>query len=414
MEPRRVSLDDDGSSTIAPASPPLGRRVSMEEDFYYQRIMTSPRRPSQPPPYQQDPPTSTTDRSAKGKRLANGGGGQSQDPQDTAKQKEPLPDYKSYISLEGVFDKKHEIENTIKRAEDRQWHPVYVTLNGTALSIYGAKKAWGWGRTRDDGPSIDPDNPPWMKKGKLEKTYSLLYADVGIAADYKKRRYTIRVRAETDQFLLCCVELSTFIKWLEGLFAAIDIALPLEDRDFPRDMSIPRIQRIRWFHGQAPTATAIDLSELGIEEPPEEVSENPDEERLSTTRTVVAPDSQTRVEPELAVDGDEEEIAEPPPRIDPIRRLSTTSYNNLGIDPVDGKWIPEHRWSSAHDMLYAKLCYSNLLFRSPRKSPYIISKGKKWYVDWTTGRMVRVLPPAYGEIDYFGAWQTVHTENRRI
>src|SRR5690349_6137281 len=87
-----------------------------------------------------------------------------------------------------------------------------------------------------------------------------------------RRRYTIRVRAETDQFLLCCVELSTFNKWLEGLFAAIDIALPLEDRDFPRDMSIPRIQRIRWFHGQSPTATAIDLSELGIEAGSEEIS----------------------------------------------------------------------------------------------------------------------------------------------
>jgi hypothetical protein len=31
--------------------------------------------------------------------------------------------------------------------------------------------------------SVDPDNPPWVKKGKLEKTYSLLYADVGIAAE---------------------------------------------------------------------------------------------------------------------------------------------------------------------------------------------------------------------------------------
>ncbi|KAF4465994.1 hypothetical protein FALBO_7151 [Fusarium albosuccineum] len=418
MDPRRVSAEDDGSSTTAPTSPPLRRRVSMEEDLYYQRIMTSPRRPSQPPPYQPGPHAPSTshdgNRLDKGKRLANGGGGKRQHRPDIINQEDHLPNYNSSILLEGVFDKKHEIENTIKRAEDRQWHPVYVTLNGTALSIHTAKKAWGWGRTRDDGPSIDPDNPPWMKKGKLEKTYSLLYADVGIAADYKKRRYTIRVRAETDQFLLCCVELGTFIKWLEGLFAAIDIALPLEDRDFPRDMSIPRIQRIRWFHGQSPTATAIDLSELGIEETPEEVSATPDDHRPTTSPTIVAPESQTRIEPELEVEGDEEDIAEPPPRIDPIRRMSNTSYTNLGIDPVDGKWIPEHRWSSAHDMLYAKLCYSNLLFRSPRKSNYIISKGKLWYVDWTTGRMVRVLPPAYGEIDYFGAWQTVHTENRRI
>ncbi|KAF5976698.1 hypothetical protein FCOIX_6974 [Fusarium coicis] len=420
MDLRRATAEDDVSSTTAPTSPPLRRRVSMEEDLYYQRVMTSPRRPSQPPPYQpeRDPPPTTSnvshdgDRLEKGKELTTGGGGETQIHPDTGK--ESLPDYKNSILLEGVFDKKHEIENLIKRAEDRQWYPVHVCLNGTALSIYGTKKAWSWGRTRSDGPSVDPDNPPWVKRGKLEKTYSLLYADVGIAADYTKRRYTIRIRAETDQFLLCCIELSTFNKWLEGLFAAIDIALPLEDRDFPRDMSIPRIQRIRWFHGQTPTATAIDLSELGIEGGSEEVSVTTNEARPSAPPLRLAPESQTRLEPEIEVEGDEEEVVEPHPRIDLARRLSTTSYNNMGIDPVDGKWIPEHQWSSAHDLLYAKLCYSNLLFRSPRKTPYIISKGKKFYVDWTTGRMVRVLPPAYGEIDYFGAWQTVHTENRLI
>lgn len=102
------------------------------------------------------------------------------------------------------------------------------------------------------------------------------------------------------------------------------------------------------------------------------------------------------------------------PRIDPQHRLSTSSYPNPAINPHSGKWFPEHNWSSAHDLLYAKLCYSNLLFRSPRKSNYIISKGKQWFVDWGTGRMVRVLPPTYGEIDWFGPWQVVHTENRRI
>lgn len=104
----------------------------------------------------------------------------------------------------------------------------------------------------------------------------------------------------------------------------------------------------------------------------------------------------------------------PPPRIEPAHRLSTTSYENVGIDPHSGKWVPDHQWTSAHDLLYAKLCYSNLLFRSPRKSNYIISKGKKWYVDWGTGRMVRVLPPTYGEVDYFGPWQVIHTENMRL
>lgn len=225
----------------------------------------------------------------------------------------------------------------------------------------------------------------------------------------------IRIRAETDQFLLSCVELSTFVKWLEGLFAAIDVAAPIDDRDFPRDMSIPRIQRIRWFRGQSPTQTTVDLTEVELPTPPQEVSAPEVADQQESTSPVNTLENQTRIEPEPEVAGDEgEESVQPPPRIDPFHRLSTTSYPNLAVDPDSGKWFPEHRWSSAHDMLYAKLCYSNLLFRSPRKSNFIISKGKQWFVDWTTGRMVRVLPPAYGEIEWFGPWQVIHTENRRI
>lgn len=395
----------------------------MEEDMRYRKIMTGPRRPSLPPPYQHDPPAPSNGKASGKEKKVVTGGGDNKDRHSYASLEEgseQLPEYNTSIALEGVFCKKHEIENTTKRAEDRQWHNVYVTLQGTALNIYDVKKAWSWGRNRDDGPSIDPDNPPWIKKGKLEKSYSLLYADAGIAADYKKRRYVIRIRAEADQFLISCVELSTFIKWLEALFAAIDVATPLDDRDFPRDMSIPRVQRIRWFRGQDPTPTTLDLSELEAQDQREEATSSMVERRASNASAAAPPELQP---PEEAVVEDDEEeetrpesndFSIPPPRIDPIHRLSTTSYPALEIDPGSGKWFPEHRWSRAHDMLYAKLCYSNLLFRSPRKSNYIICKGKQWYVDWTTGRMVRVLPPEYGEIDYFGAWRVVHTDNRRI
>lgn len=280
----------------------------------------------------------------------------------------------------------------------------------------------------------------------------------------RRRRYVIRIRAETDQFLLSCIELSTFNRWLEGLFAAIDVALPIDDRDFPRDMSIPRMQRVRWFRSQAGQA-GFAASETQIPEPEVSLPDEPSTEESTTLRSTTpslrrrssspdplpslyqqgeseatrlptvpdedeegddededededqaGPASQARTAPVFADDDEDADLTEgpAPPRLDPAHRLSTTSYPNVGIDPHDGKWVPEHRWTSAHDALYAKLCYSNLLFRSPRKSHYIIKQGKKWYVDWSTGRMVRVLPPAYGEVDYFGPWQVIHTENMRI
>jgi hypothetical protein len=450
----------------------------MDDDLFYQQFMTTqPRLPAHPPPYSSVSPTlydkasppnvgegrvekraEAESNRRKHSRESRPSGRDSavvlpsrpqgeiaRDPApapDTqvSSQTEGLPDYSTSIALEGVFCKKHEIENTTKRAEDRQWHPMFVTLQGTSLKLYTVKKDWGWGRSRD-GPTISPDNPPWVRRSKLEKSYSLLHADAGIAADYKKRRYVIRVRAETDQFLLSCIELSTFVKWLESLFAAIDVAAPIDERDFPRDMSIPRIQRVRFFRGQSPTRIPYPTPN-----PREPASEGSGSQPAASSPAAMSP-----LEAALAVqpapfrgrlrdvpmaspahaiqdsdseddrgegsdtDGDEDGAPSmPPARVERIHRLSNTSYPNIAIDPSSGKWFPEHHWSNAHDMLYAKLCYSNLLFRSPRKTNYIIKQGKRWYVDWTTGRMVRVLPPTYGEIDYFGPWQVVHSENSRL
>lgn len=100
-------------------------------------------------------------------------------------QPENLPGYSCSVHCEGVFSKKMEIENTTKRAEDRRWHQAYVVLHGTALNVYFVKKDWGLGKSKG-GPAISPDNPPWIKKGKLDRAYSLQYADVGIALDYQK------------------------------------------------------------------------------------------------------------------------------------------------------------------------------------------------------------------------------------
>ncbi|KAF4121166.1 PH domain [Geosmithia morbida] len=480
MDPRNdPSLLPHGPPTRQGPPPPADARRAISMDQDYRSIMTArPRRSEPPPPYRSDDPRYRGPRPTRAEpstsapsRTDAPGAPTTSSPADPSAAPEPLPGYSSSIDLEGIFMKKHEIEDTTRRAEDRRWHATYVTLTGTALNLYKAKKNRTWGRTPQDGPKISPDNPPWMRKGKLEKSYSLLYADAGIAADYKntRRRYVIRVRAETDQFLLSCIELSTFNQWLEAFFAAIDLALPIDDRDFPRDMSIPRVQRVRWYRlpsparqPEAPSASQQDGNGNGDDDdndatpdaaPDAEQDATPGRRTLRRRSSVPAPlpslyehDELSRVAPDadedgprrgrqaaLAIEGEEEDDDDDadddqavdehppaaddersPPRLDPSRRLSSSSYHNDGVDPHSGKWVPEHRWSSAHDLLYAKLCYSNLLFRSPRKSNFIIRQGKKWFVDWSTGRMVRVLPPAYGEVEFFGPWQVVHTENMRI
>ena len=164
----------------------------MEEDLHYQRIMTEySQLPPRPPPYQVDDPKRRNGhqrdlpRGGKGKAVLAAAGAGAGSATSSMEGNEKLPAYTNSVELEGIFMKKHEIEDTTKRAEERRWHTTFVTLTGTALNLYSVKKNRTWGRTKD-GPSVSPDNPPWMRKAKLQKSYSLLYTDAGIAADYKK------------------------------------------------------------------------------------------------------------------------------------------------------------------------------------------------------------------------------------
>ncbi|KAK3340984.1 hypothetical protein B0H65DRAFT_278041 [Neurospora tetraspora] len=407
------SSDAFSQHTVGDEASQRPRRMSMEEDLFYRELMTS--RPANPPSYETAMKSAMA---AQRRALATA----QQGSQPVAPPEDVLPKYSCDVHAEGVFMRKMEIEHTIKRAEVRNWQMVYVELRGTALNIYSVKKERTWFSPRHDGPDISPDSPPWVKKASLEKSYCLQHADAGIAADYRKRRYVIRLRAETDQFLLSCVELKTFVKWLDCIFAAINVAAPIDERDFPRDQSIPRLQRLRWLRGERPTPEdnisgfqrlnerrqSIASSRSG-----EEDEENDRNGRNSTAR----PPTIHEEENERGNQGQDDYAAFGRGGIGQhpiVGRLSTTSYPNENVDPDTGKWRPRQIWTETHDHLYAKLCYSVLLFKSPRKSNYIISNGKRWYVDWATGRMVRVLPPAYGEVELFGPWQIIRAENRLL
>lgn len=87
------------------------------------------------------------------------------------------------------------------------------------------------------------------------------------------------------------------------------------------------------------------------------------------------------------------------------RSLSETTAHTLhpSIEPETGKWQPYHQWGPLYDMQYAKRCMAILTERSPRKNNFLVMKGRLWVVDWATGRVERLEPPAYGEIDSFSS-----------
>jgi len=167
--------DDEGRSTIFDNDDDLGtarpRRTSMEEDMVYRDLLIS--RPTNPPSY---------DTAIKLHARKN-----DQHAYPFCVIADTPPRYSCDINLEGVFMRKMEVEETVKRPKFRNWQMVYMTLHGTALNVYTVKKQRGWWSLKEPhAPDISPDRPPWAKKGTLERPYSLIHADVGIAADYRR------------------------------------------------------------------------------------------------------------------------------------------------------------------------------------------------------------------------------------
>ncbi|KAF6745378.1 hypothetical protein DFP72DRAFT_50834 [Ephemerocybe angulata] len=100
-------------------------------------------------------------------------------------------------------------------------------------------------------------------KQDLIRCYTMQNAESGLGNDYLKRKNVIRVRLEGEQFLLQAKDVSSVVQWIEGLQAATNIALDLDDRPMPRGPIFPRRRRRRrpnvtpiLVNGQAPLATS--------------------------------------------------------------------------------------------------------------------------------------------------------------
>ncbi|KAI0759804.1 hypothetical protein BC629DRAFT_1263476, partial [Irpex lacteus] len=74
----------------------------------------------------------------------------------------------------------------------------------------------------------------------LIRQYSMQNAESGLASDYLKRKNVIRVRMEGEQFLLQARDVPAVIDWIEGIQAATNIALDLDERPMPKGPMFPR------------------------------------------------------------------------------------------------------------------------------------------------------------------------------
>lgn len=156
------------------------------------------------------------------------------------------PAYSCSVSISSEFMMKHEYDTITTRTPHRTWRRVSAELRGTMLIIrpVHAKPVQLW-NTIFKGTRL-------TSRRQSVKAYTLQGGEAGVAMDYGKRPFVIRVRVEAEQFLLSADNLKIMLSWLECLTAAIDISLPLELRKMPKNRTLPRAA------GRAPAAPVRD------------------------------------------------------------------------------------------------------------------------------------------------------------
>ncbi|POS83949.1 hypothetical protein EPUL_005336, partial [Erysiphe pulchra] len=288
--------------------------------------------------------------------------------------REKLPAYSTTISLNAVLDRKMEFHNAIQRASNRNWHRVRVTLQGTALKLYKPCKRI-FGLRRAGQINVSP---------VLIKSYNLHYAQVGVATDYAKKKHVIRIRAETEQFLLSCDKLETLVNWIQTLATAIDLATPLDDRDYPEDFYLPRRHRRS---RTSPWPSRIEA------------------ERNVTSKTLAnSSHRRSRSSMRSSIRSEEDQptlnFSLCPTNLTAVDTRSSGEISNFN---QNSKWRPSHHWSPSYDIIYAKRCLAVLTSCMPRKSNTVIVNGEFYLVDWVTGHMSKLndVMPTYQSYEDF-------------
>lgn len=332
--------------------------------------------------------------------------------------------------------------NPLSPIGEGEWREVYVVLRGTLLSLHKVK----------DGGA-----------GKLLRTYTLQHAEVGLAPDaqhtilvpqsrlahliphsarrkawqkdpdlFKPVRQTImRLRAETDQIILADSEEERIHAFIYALAAAIDVSQPIDDRNIPRQCTVPRRRRRQQrtqFNGTDLTDPALIAEQERILSQVAPRFANVSAAEQDAPREGVIPDvvetpqTPAREEEEIDLSTMREEMSEtaihPASQARPVRpsnhrqTTSTTINSTFSEDMVyaspatnfteDGKWLPPHHRSAAQIQRYIKRCMPVLLGDSQRASDIIIANGKRLRINWRMEMLEEweLQPPSYKAHDF--------------
>jgi hypothetical protein len=317
------------------------------------------------------------------------------------------PAYTCTVQFEGIVGMKQELNSVFEVAKTREWNDVYAVLRGTQLTIHRIKASSMLSKSK--APSA----------GKIIKRFTLQHAEVGVAADFKKttltpkspfahlvpasarpklyetdphlfetvREHALRLRLETEQFLLCASSQEEMLTWVEHLCAAIDISSPLEDRSEPRYRSLPRrTRRQRILDGSRLGENLENLSSMDVGRRIIAEQEAIIRQLYPQLANANTQDSSAQMH---GADPDREEFDPDDVRF-PSRRPGSSSGSRTpsrdGAEerPITGssdssnpKEAPIPRASRSQALRYRRRCAPALLACSPRVSDVVYSNGER-------------------------------------
>ncbi|KAF2741520.1 hypothetical protein EJ04DRAFT_539603 [Polyplosphaeria fusca] len=347
----------------------------------------------------------------------------------------PPPSYTCTVELSGMLALRQELCSPFQVSGHREWNDAFLVLRGTQLCVYQVKH-----------PSLLSKKKA-TRPGRLLKSYSLQHAEVGVAGDFRKtnlvprspfahlvpvsarhrlfetdphlfepvREHVIRLRIETEQFLLCTVTQTEMLDWVEALCAAIDISPPLEDRSEPRYRSLPRrSRRQRMIDGSRvganlETLSSVDAGRRIIAEQERIIRElYPHLAEANTAEQEREPreihHANTAADPETD-DLDPEDARFPgsmnrtPSRDGGLLRVDshgrpTSSSTDSSFDP---KNAPPYQHSTSQALRYRRRCAPVLLAASPRVSDVVFCNDKRMRINVKEHVLVEYAshPPRY-------------------
>lgn len=358
------------------------------------------------------------------------------------------PSYTCSVEAEGMLGMKQELTSVFEVSKSREWNDVFVALRGTQLCIYRTKS-----------PSILSKSRAPVA-GRLLKTFTLQHAEVGVASDFKKsalvpkspfahlvpasarpklfetdphlfepvREHVLRLRLETEQFLLCAETQEEMLTWVENLCAAIDISPPLEDRSEPRYRSLPRRSRrqrvldgVR-LAGDMENLSNVDAGRRIIAEQEAIIRQLYPHLGLSNTQ-----ESQEVTHAQQTSDPDRDEFDADDVRF-PTRRPGSSSMSrttsregepdaedrpSTGESNGDPKHATYPLPSRSQALRYRRRCAPVLLACSPRVSDVVFSGGRRLRINIREHILVEYTshPPRYDAHNFPKVKRTPKTES---